>query len=425
MESEYTLIDSHKLVYHREWVKKWHSAQNNWELAKTIYPIYIEISPAGQCNHRCPWCAADYIGYKNRLLDPGRFRFILEGMTNRRRGGEEWNGVKSIMFAGEGEPTLHPKLAQMIGDTKRANIDVALTTNGTKMNAEFIDEALPYITWIKISLDAASASVHALNHHTTLEQFATAVQDPAYALKLGTELTARFKGEFRRILQNIEYACQQNRKRGLNCMIGAQLLMNPTNIGEVYKFAKLMKGVGCDYCVIKPYSQGLYSINRQENILGPDFHYDDFLHLGGKLKELSGPNYNVVFRSKAMQSHEDQNRHCPICQAVPMAWGYIMTTGEFSSCGCGAFLPQDVDAGDRRFVLGDINKQSFQEIWESERRRENWEFVRNRLDISECRKNCRMDAINRFLGSIKDIEPDDLESALPTFRQLPRNVNFI
>jgi len=424
MKDEYGLIDLHKLVYHPEWVRRWHAAQGNWELARSIYPLYIEVSPVGQCNHRCPWCAVDYISYKNRLLDFDRFKFVLRGMVNRRVMGEAWNGVRSIMFAGEGEPTLHPKLAEMVVATKEVGIDVALTTNGTRMNAKFIDEALPYITWIKVSLDAASASTHALNHHAPLDQFALAIQDPAYASKLGAQLAEKFKGEFDKILDNIRYARKLNAKLGLNCMIGAQLLMNPTNIGEIYGFAKLMKEVGCDYCVIKPYSQGLYSINRQEDILGSNFRYGDFLYLAEKLDELNSPGYNVVFRSRTMQSYEDADRRYTICQATPMAWGYLMTSGDFLSCS--AYWPQDVGCGDQRFVLGNINSQGFDEIWEGELRYRNWGFVRNELNISECRKNCRMNAVNIFLwNEVRNSMPEDLEKLFPIIGPVPRNVNFI
>jgi radical SAM protein with 4Fe4S-binding SPASM domain len=243
-------------------------------------------------------------------------------------------------------------------------------------------------------------------------------------IKIGNELLKKFKGEFDKIIANIQYVCEQNRRSGSSCMIGAQLLINPTNIHEVISFTKLMKELGCDYCVIKPYSQHHYSLGKQDKLFG-GFTYQDCLSLGEQVQKLSGSDFNVIFRSATMENYEDSDRHYAICQATPMAWGYIMATGEFVSCS--AYLPQDVGVGDQRFVLGNINTQSFQEIWEGEKRKRNWEFVNNELDITECRKNCRMDAVNRFLwDEIKDTKHDELDQHFQNSKIIPlRNVNFI
>ncbi len=424
IKREYALIDSHKLSHHPEWVRRWHAAQGNWELAKTVYPLYVEISPAGQCNHRCAWCAVDYIGYKNRLLNEVALLRLFNEMAKRRQEGEEWNGVKSVMFAGEGEPTLHPKLAEIIVGAKNSGIDTALTTNGTGMNKKFTDRTLPHITWIKISLDAATASTHVINHHASKENFAQADHNSDDRVTIGNELLTKFGGEFERILSNIQYACEQNKKSGSQCMIGAQLLMNPTNMHEVVPFAELMRSLGCDYCVIKPYSQHYYSLGKQGQLFG-NFNYKRIVDLSERLNELNSESFNVVFRSRTMENYEDPDRHYMICQATPMAWGYIMATGEFVSCS--AFLPQDVGVGDQRFVLGNIKAQSFQDIWEGEKRHHNWDFVNNELDITECRKNCRMDAVNRYLwDEVKDSTVEDLNQRFEKSRLIPlRNVNFI
>ena len=62
-------VDSHKLMFHPERVTKWLSGEN-------IYPIEIEISPSGACNHRCIFCAYDYIGYQPDFLKKDIAHFI-------------------------------------------------------------------------------------------------------------------------------------------------------------------------------------------------------------------------------------------------------------------------------------------------------------------------------------------------------------
>ena len=55
-------IDNHKLVYHV-------SRVNDWDKGQIIYPIYMEISPAGACNHRCTYCGLDFMKYEPRYLE--------------------------------------------------------------------------------------------------------------------------------------------------------------------------------------------------------------------------------------------------------------------------------------------------------------------------------------------------------------------
>ena len=48
-------------------------------------------------------------------------------------------GVKSIMFAGEGEPMLHKDISEHVLLCNASGIDVSFTTNATIITDKFVD----------------------------------------------------------------------------------------------------------------------------------------------------------------------------------------------------------------------------------------------------------------------------------------------
>ena len=175
-------IDDSKIAYHPERVNQWLNAQENRDMQLKVYPIYLEISPVGRCNHRCTFCAVDYLEYESKnVLNSEILKERLSEMGNL--------GVKSIMYAGEGEPLLHKDLASIINHTKeKSGIDVAITTNATPLTEKFVYESLSSITWIKASINAGNMKDYSAIHRTPEKHFELVWKNIKKAVEIRREL---------------------------------------------------------------------------------------------------------------------------------------------------------------------------------------------------------------------------------------------
>lgn len=353
-------IDFHKLSQHPHRVTQWLNGRNDWEKAKSIYPIYVEISPVGACNHRCNFCSVDYIGYESRRLP---YEPLIERLSEMAK-----LGIKSVMFAGEGEPTLYAKLPEVLDHCSTIGVDTALTTNMVPFSAHNIDAFVRNCTWIKVSINAGTSKTYAAIHNTQ-------------------------ERDFDRVLDNFAQSVAIRNRHGYRCTIGGQILLLPDNADEVIKLASMLRDIGVDYLVVKPYTQSLYGKSR----IYEGLRYDNYHRLSEQLAAMETDSFRIVYRRQTMDKLNEEQRIYTTCYSTPFFWAYIMASGDLYSCS--AYLL------DERFNLGNVMEQKFQTLWESDKRRKMVEFMRNDLDISRCRKNCRMDSVNRYLWSFDHPDP--------------------
>jgi GTP 3',8-cyclase len=342
-------IDSHKLIYHIDRV-------HDWLKRGMVYPIYMEISPAGSCNHRCLYCGLDFMGYEPRFLDTDALKTRLTELGKL--------GLKSIMYAGEGEPFLHKDMADIIAHTKRSGVDAAVATNAVLLKKDIADTVLANSEWIKVSINGATEQTYAKIHQCRPE-------------------------DFHRVIENMKYAAELKKKNNYKCTLGMQLLLLPENHNEAVLLAKLAKDIGMDYLVIKPYSQHPQSKTTRYSSI----RYSQYEYLWDGLKEIHDENFSVIFRIRTMKKWDSAGRQYSRCLALPF-WSYIDAGGNV--WGCSVYL------GDERFLYGNIYEQTFEQIWKGQKRLRSLDWVENDMDASRCRINCRMDEINKYLWDFKN-----------------------
>lgn len=384
-------IDGEKMSLHPLRVAQWMQSKDDWEKAKDVFPIYVEVSPVGYCNHACTFCGVDYMLDRSDKpqLAPDTLKQMLTDMGR--------NGVLSVMFAGAGEPLLYKPLADMIHHADSVGIDTSITTNGVLLTEAFSRKALAAerLRWIKVSINGGDAETYGAIHRSKA-------------------------GDFDRVIENLKTAVRVRREVGGTCTIGAQMVALPetngtskdrplvrqtfpSNIASAAPLAEHLRDAGIDYLVVKPYSQHLMS---ERTRVYDGTRYEDAAAWARSLEAMSSGSFNVVVRYNTMSSLEEASRGYDKCHATPFHWAYVEADGEV--WGCSAYLGRDeggVAYGDDRFRFGSVNGSSFSDVWRGDRRRACWEHVRTTLDISECRTNCRMHHVNRYLESVLDPGP--------------------
>jgi len=335
-------IDEHKLIFHPRRVA-------DWLEGKEVWPVYMEVGPASACNSRCYFCAFDYVGYPKVFINTDN---LLSALTEAAE-----KGLKAVMFAGEGEPLLHPDIARIVTEAKQAGLDVAITSNASLLSRELAREILPHLTFFRASINAGTPETYARVHRVR-------------------------ENEFSKVLHNLKQAVEFKN----NCTVGAQIVVLPENKDEVDILAARLAAIGLDYLIVKPYSQHPKSIVRIPT---------------EPLPEIRAQRIKIIMRHQAEESlrTEKSYKHC---LALPFI-SHIDAQGNVWGCSC--FL------GDDRFYYGNINQESFEEIWLGPRRQKSLKWVQEEMPIEECRKACRMDRINQYLWELT--------------REPPAHVNFI
>jgi MoaA/NifB/PqqE/SkfB family radical SAM enzyme len=97
------------------------------------HPLFLLVSPTNYCNLRCRFCGATaYDNPPKTLLDAHLFRAVIDDLARCKV------RLKRLQFAGSGEPTLHPRIAEFVEYAVTAQVadTVEITTNGVALSED-------------------------------------------------------------------------------------------------------------------------------------------------------------------------------------------------------------------------------------------------------------------------------------------------
>ncbi|ACM19027.1 radical SAM domain iron-sulfur cluster-binding oxidoreductase [Geotalea daltonii FRC-32] len=348
-------MDGHKLYWHLDRV-------NDWMSGKRIPPLHIDVGLSKGCNIKCHYCFGVVQG--NRYEQGKEVFFPREPLLRYVSEAGEM-GVRSMAMIGEAEPLLNPHVYEAIVAGKRAGVDMALGTNGVLFDTSRQgEEALEHLTWLRFNISAASAGSYQRLHNSP---------------------------DFDLLVEKIRFCIA--RKKALNSAvtIGFQMVLTPQDIDEVMPLTSLAKELGVDYLEIKHCGD---TVQNDLGIFNKLDQYDQFRDILLQAEEHSTDTFKVVIKwgNINRKGKRSYNR----CLGAPFL---LYSSGDGKLYPCGMFFSYR----EPEFCLGDLTRQSFKAIIESDAYWQTMKRIETEIKVhEECYASCKTNAINEFLYTLKN-----------------------
>jgi MoaA/NifB/PqqE/SkfB family radical SAM enzyme len=112
-------------------------------------PVWAHLFITYRCNLDCPYCTLHFPFRRSRDMSLEMFESVIRGLEAVRCG--------LVGFMG-GEPTLHKDLPAMIARTRSAGMITHLSTNGLRLQPEYLDElGRAGLHVVNLSIDSINA----------------------------------------------------------------------------------------------------------------------------------------------------------------------------------------------------------------------------------------------------------------------------
>lgn len=292
------------------------------------YPISVELHLTDLCNLKCPWCTDLELRENMASLSLEALDALFADLAAHDVG---------ITIEGGGEPTVHKRFPDIVASARKHGCDLGLITNGVRPLAEFADA----FKWIRVSIDASN--------------------EEEYLLEKGVQ-------KFERVMENVAALGAMPERE---FMLGVGYVMTNRNSAGLFDYLKALDDRLVDYTYLRPVEE------MPELMPSIDFLYD--LKSRWETEEANRRRMKVLMNLGDRLQYDNEGLPC-IAHSLSCI---IQANGNVSMCEKRRHDP---------VVFGNINTQSFREIWHSDHRRE----VSQKLLDPESQRGCQVCRITKF-----------------------------
>lgn len=326
-----------KIVYHYDKLEKLRRGEPQ-------LPVHVTVSLGNYCNHKCLWCTAYAAQQKQvRQMDGDRLVRFLERAAAR--------GLKAVGYVGNGEPTAYPGFRELTRRVNALGLEQGMFTNGYLLD-RVMDEVLECFTYVRVSLDAGSAAMHASMHDVA--------------------------NHFDRIMANLGTIIA--RRRNAMPTVGIQYAVHHRNVDDLYTAARLAREIGVDYFSIKPvFNRGSVGERIEKNELTSE----RLAPIAARIRhDLEAPDFAVHYRSFQIMSEQADHNILEYGRCVAGLFNLnVMEDGRLVSCG-----PHQIAVGTMEDDLDTVAGRIMETM--------------EALDLSKCPGGCRYHALNHLVDTV-------------------------
>ncbi|MBS3089833.1 SPASM domain-containing protein [Candidatus Pacearchaeota archaeon] len=371
-------LDSTKIEHwkHRERLEAWRRGER-------IAPITVDMALTQKCSFSCEYCYAGLQFNKASPEEWATYQNLLDDFTTIGHASGE--GVRGVSLVSDGESTENPYFRDFVLYGKSKGIDMAVGTNGLKLNPDL--ELIRAFTYARFNISAGERE--------------------AYKQVMGVS-DKQWEGA----LESIRESIRIKRENNLETTIGLQMVLLPEYADQVIPLALLGRDLKADYTVIKHCS------DDEKGSLGVDYSWYKTplaLTLLKTAEALSIDDYSVQAKWTKMMTGRD--RRYSKCFGTPLM---LQMSGTCIVAPCGSFFGKDYS----RYHIGNYSRERFKDIWASDKY---WEVIghlgSDKFNPQKmCATLCLQDKVNEVVyGWVENGVPlRDTDRA-----HVPQHINFI